>query len=86
MERWMRQLYIGVLKFNVPTKQLMPYKRPFHNEWSFLTMQKISVAFKKCPHVQDFIDALQEVDDLNNPDIKILKLGINNGITKPRMY
>ena len=66
---WMSELYICVLHFGVPTKQLMPYRRLDVKKWSFMSIQKKTSAFKKYPDVQNFIDELQNADNTNDPDI-----------------
>ena len=69
MPDWIIELYIAVLKFGVPTKQLMPYKRPVAKKWSFMTMQKGTIAYKRYHYVQNFIDELQNADNTNDPNI-----------------
>lgn len=68
MLEWMKELYIAVLVFGVLTAQLTPYKRPVCRLWSFMSMGKGMMSFKKYYDTQYFIDVLQKVDDVNNPD------------------
>lgn len=66
MPYWMSELYTLILRFNIPMKELMPYKRPLCNEWAFMRVGKRELKrYSKLRHkplsVQDFIDKLQEL-------------------------